>query len=80
MSFEEEIMDKEKKNPQQNNNPNKVAQLPVHCRAEGCKKKLERADFCNEHFLWFKAGLIKKDGTLPKDFDKKYIQYIRRAS
>lgn len=53
---------------------------PAACVAESCKKKSERAEFCNEHFLWFKAGLIKKDGTYPKDFDKKYVQYIRRAS
>ena len=58
----------------------KVLAMPVHCHAEGCKKKLERAEFCNEHFLWFKAGLLKKDGSYPKDFDKKYIQYMRKAA
>ena len=58
----------------------KVLEMPQHCHAEGCKKKTERIGFCNEHFLWFKAGLIKKDGTYPKDFDKKYIQYMRKAA
>lgn len=58
----------------------KKVEGPVACVTEGCKKKSERAEFCNEHFLWFKAGLIKKDGTFPKDFDKKYVQFIRRAA
>lgn len=57
----------------------KVKELPVSCSAHGCKKKIERVSFCNEHFLWFKAGLVKKDGSFPKDFDKKYIQYIRKT-
>lgn len=71
-------MEKDKKKSQ--NGGAAGPQLPVNCRAEGCKKKMEKADFCNEHFIWFKAGLVKKDGSAPKDFDKKYIQYIRRAA
>lgn len=71
-------MEKEKKS--QHHGGAKVTELPTHCRAEACKKKMERADFCNEHFLWFKSGLLKKDGSYPKDFDKKYIQYIRKAA
>lgn len=59
---------------------NAKAEGPVSCSAEGCKKKSERLEFCNEHFLWFKAGLLKKDGSYPKDFDKKYVQYFKRVS
>lgn len=58
----------------------KVVEIVQSCQAESCKKKVEKIGFCNEHFLWFKAGLIKKDGTYPKDFDKKYIQYMRKAA
>ncbi len=61
-------------------NGGKVIDMPQGCQAEGCKKKVEKVGFCNEHFLWFKAGLIKKDGTYPKDFDKKYIQYMRKSA
>ena len=48
------------------------------CPAEGCSKKAERMDFCTEHFMWFKEGLINKKGQKPRDFDKKYQDFLRR--
>ena len=48
------------------------------CLAEGCKKKGERANFCNEHYDWFKAGLVNKKVLKPVDFDKKFMAYSNR--
>jgi hypothetical protein len=56
----------------------KVLQLPSLCMSEGCKQKFQKAGFCMEHFDWFKEGLITKEGQKPKDFDKKYYDYMRR--
>ena len=42
------------------------------CLAEGCQKKASRAGFCEEHYLWFKKGLITIQGKKAKDFDRKY--------
>lgn len=61
--------------------PNNVVVLGSDkCKAEGCKKKSDKASFCNEHFNWFKAGLITKDGAQCSDFDKKYYHYTKKAS
>ncbi len=60
---------------------NNVIDLSLNrCKAEGCKKKPSKADFCEEHYEWFKAGLITKDGSLAKDFDKKHQQWVARHS
>ena len=48
------------------------------CKAEGCKSKATRAEFCDEHFEWFKEGLITKEGLKAMDFDKKYYHYNNR--
>jgi hypothetical protein len=48
------------------------------CPVDACSKKADRAGFCNEHFSWFKEGLINKKGEKPKDFDKKYQAFIHR--
>ena len=48
------------------------------CTADGCKKKIDRAGFCPEHFEWFKAGLVTKRGIKPTDFDKKYQAFMAR--
>ncbi len=48
------------------------------CPAEKCGKKATRAEFCNEHFVWFKEGLIARSGEKAKDFDKKYQAYLMR--
>lgn len=56
--------------------PNNVVALgPTKCKAQDCKHKPVRAEFCNEHFEWFKLGLITKGGERAPDFDKKFHQY-----
>jgi hypothetical protein len=53
--------------------PNNVVSLQASkCVAEGCKTKPARAGFCDEHYTWFKEGLLTIDGYHAKDFDKKY--------
>ena len=49
------------------------------CVAEGCKKNPEKAQFCGEHFTWFKEGLITAEGQKAKDFDKKYNMWMQRS-
>jgi hypothetical protein len=49
------------------------------CIAENCKHAPERANFCNEHYTWFKEGIMTIDGYKAKDFDKKYHDYLRRS-
>jgi hypothetical protein len=59
--------------------PNNVIALgPTKCTSEDCKKKPEKAGFCGEHFDWFKAGLITKEGLKAADFEKKYYQYTAK--
>lgn len=61
----------------QNLVPNNVVSLADNkCHAEGCKSKSKRAGFCEQHFDWFKAGLITKEGKAVIDFDKKYQHYL----
>ena len=50
------------------------------CTAEGCKSKPARAGFCEEHYTWFKEGLITLEGYKAKDFDKKYHAWMRRKA
>lgn len=47
------------------------------CTAEGCKHRADVMSFCNEHYDWFKFGLITKEGKRPTDFDKKFQAYKR---
>ncbi len=71
----------DKKNPDNINKqvPNNVVPLsPQKCTADDCKKKPTRAGFCDEHYEWFKEGLITKEGHRPSDFDKKYQAFMRR--
>lgn len=67
----------EKKQPK-NPNTAQVINLPTGCRFEKCTHKASRYNFCEEHYSWFKAGLITKTGQKPKDFDKKYRAYLRK--
>ncbi|MFN7262459.1 MAG: hypothetical protein ACK5RO_12700 [Pseudobdellovibrionaceae bacterium] len=61
--------------------PNNVVPLQASkCNAEGCKSKPSRAGFCEEHYTWFKEGLITLEGNKAKDFDKKYHAFMRRKS
>ncbi len=50
------------------------------CSAEGCSKKTDLLNFCNEHYDWFKYGLLTKEGHHPSDFDKKYQAYMKRKA
>ena len=61
--------------------PNNVISLESSkCCGEGCKKKSEKAGFCAEHFDWFKAGLITREGAKAADFDKNYYQYVGKKA
>ena len=53
---------------------------PLKCTAEECKTAPDKAGFCQEHFTWFKEGLITVQGSRAKDFDKKYHAWLRRKS
>ena len=57
---------------------NVVDLAKVLCVAEDCKKKASRAEFCDEHFVWYKEGLLTGKGEKPRDFDKKYVAFIHR--
>ncbi len=57
--------------------PATVTNLPTGCKADGCKKKSEKMDFCSEHYEWFKWGLITREGQKPIDFDKKYQSFLK---
>jgi hypothetical protein len=57
-----------------------VAGGPTSCVAEGCKQKSSRLNFCSEHYDWFKAGLVTKNGIRPRDFDKKWINYTKKKA
>ncbi len=54
---------------------NVVSMADYRCHADGCKAKSTKAGFCEEHFAWFKAGLITKEGVKAQDFEKKIYQY-----
>lgn len=57
---------------------NNVVSLVVdRCKVEGCKSKSTKAGFCEEHYHWFKEGLVTVDGHFAKDFDKKYQQFMK---
>lgn len=67
-----------KKNQKNPGGANNVAAMPTKCKAEGCAKKSEKLDFCPEHFVWFKEGLLTRDGKKPVDFDRKLYYFNRR--
>ena len=69
-------MSKDKK-PQGGGN---VAVLPQACPVEACGKKPRRAGFCDDHFVWFKEGLVNRKGVKPSDFDKKFQAYSRKIA
>jgi hypothetical protein len=68
--------DQGSKAPQGNN----VAPITRKCQYEPCRLKDSRAGFCEEHYYWFKEGLITKSGEKAKDFDKKYQAFKRRQA
>ena len=57
---------------EKNSNPQAGPTHIERCPAENCGKKPKRMHFCQEHFEWFKEGLINRAGEKPSDFDKKY--------
>ena len=63
-----------------NQNPNNVVAFLARCPVENCCHKAERSAFCNEHFHWFKQGLVNRKGEKPKDFDRKYQAYIKKQA
>jgi hypothetical protein len=64
----------------QEKNAGTVTSLVSNCVAETCKAKSTRLNFCDEHFQWFKEGLVTKTGVRPSDFDKKYVNYMKKKS
>lgn len=56
-----------------------VVALPSTCCVEKCGKKGDRLNFCPEHYMWFKEGLVSKKGEKPTDFDKKYQDFLMRS-
>lgn len=45
------------------------------CKCTGCTKNEMRFTFCEEHYEWFKFGLITKEGKKVGDFDRKSEHY-----
>lgn len=58
--------------------PAPVAAAPANCPV--CGKKSAKMHFCQEHFMWFKAGLVNRRGEKPSDFDKKYQSFLRKEA
>lgn len=42
------------------------------CVAVKCKHDSKRFGFCEEHYDHFKFGLIKKNGEMVSDYEKKF--------
>lgn len=58
---------------------NVVQMASAVCCVEKCGKKGEKMNFCPEHYMWFKEGLVNRQGKRPVDFDKKYQAYLLRT-
>lgn len=71
-----EKQEKQLKGPKLDN----VVAMPTRCPVESCGKRAEKSDFCAEHFVWFKEGLINRQGEKPKDFDKKFQAFMRKKA
>jgi hypothetical protein len=57
---------------------NAAATTATKCAAETCTKKPQVAGFCEEHFRWFKEGILTKEGKKPVDFDKKLLNFMKK--
>ena len=55
--------------------PEATMESVAHCKCVGCKKTEARFTFCDEHYEWFKFGLISKTGQKVPDFDKKFDHF-----
>jgi hypothetical protein len=71
-------MSKPNGNKDQNKGGGQLVTLPQKCKAESCSHKDKRYGFCDEHFMWYKEGLITKEGIKVIDFDKKMQALQRR--
>jgi hypothetical protein len=60
--------------------PPNVTSMPDRCPVEACGKSAKKLVFCEEHFAWFKEGLVNKKGERPSDFDKKFQHYKRKKA
>jgi len=57
-----------------------AVRVAARCKMAECKEKDRLMGFCEEHFIWFKYGLVNRQGEKPKDFDKKYQIYLRKTA
>jgi len=55
--------------------PEVGGEVAEHCKCAGCKKAQARFTFCEDHYEWFKFGLITKVGAKVSDFDRKFDHY-----
>jgi hypothetical protein len=69
-------MAKENQKPQ--GAPATVLPMSTACCVEKCTSKVEKMSFCKVHYMWFKEGLVNKQGQKPTDFDKKYQAFMLR--
>lgn len=51
------------------------ASVPDKCLGQSCKTPVSRFGFCEEHYDQFKFGLIKKNGQMVSDYEKKSDHY-----
>jgi hypothetical protein len=58
--------------------PSNVVAMNTNCCVDKCGKKSDRMNFCPEHYMWFKEGLVNKAGQKPTDFDKKYQAFMTK--
>ena len=58
---------------------NVVAMGATNCCVDKCGKKSDKLNFCPEHYMWFKEGLVSRKGQRPTDFDKKYQAFMMRT-
>ncbi|MEK6554001.1 MAG: hypothetical protein AABZ31_02075 [Bdellovibrionota bacterium] len=65
---------------EQNAGGGNVTAMPDRCLAEGCNKGQSKLAFCEEHFVWYKEGLVNKKGERPSDFDRKYALFMRKKA
>ncbi len=66
-----------KKIPSQEGSPKIKGHAPVPggCFSWGCKVEAKRFNFCDQHYEFFKFGLVKKSGELAPDYEKKFEHY-----
>ena len=57
-----------------------VVSMTSACCVEKCAKKVDKMNFCPEHYAWFKEGLVNKKGQKPSDFDKKYQAFMHKKA